>query len=213
VFLLGALEGAGYRPVNCSPAIRSYEGPFGVGYLVATYAPMDTKTATILNLARTAIAHFLETGNLLSPPRALPTALTHPAAAFVSLHNADGSLRGCIGTTVATQPDLAQEIIANAVAAATTDPRFAPVTPSELAKLKLSVDVLDPPQPAASPDDLDPERFGVIVTAADGRQGVLLPRLDGVTTAAEQIAICRQKAGIDPEEPIKLAKFEVDRIE
>ncbi len=43
------------------------------------------------------------------------------------------------------------------------------------------------------------------------RKGLLLPDLEGVDTVEQQIDICRQKAGIDYDEPIKLYKFEVKR--
>ena len=55
-----------------------------------------------------------------------------------------------------------------------------------------------------------PSRYGVIVESG-GRRGLLLPSLEGVNTVEEQIAICRQKAGILPHEPIKLHRFEVRR--
>ena len=53
----------------------------------------------------------------------------------------------------------------------------------------------------------------VIVEAARGwhRRGLLLPDLEGVDTVEEQIRICRLKAGIAEEEPIKLMRFEVAR--
>jgi AMMECR1 domain-containing protein len=110
-----------------------------------------------------------------------------------------------------TKPTLAEEIIANAVAAATHDPRFNPVIASELPSLTLSVDVLGTPDPEPNLAGLDPRRFGIIVSASDGRQGVLLPDLEGVDTVADQIAICRQKGSIGPHEPIQIQKFTVTR--
>jgi AmmeMemoRadiSam system protein A len=203
LFLLGALDGTEF-----APRVLSYEGPFGVGYLVATY---ETTAYTIMSLARQAARHYLETSELLPVPKPLPKALRRPAGAFVTLHEPDGDLRGCIGTTEPTRSSLAAEIIANAAAAATADPRFDPVTPAELGRLVLSVDVLSAPVPASGRSQLDPKRYGLIVAADDGRRGVLLPNLDDVTTVEEQIAICRQKGGIGPTEPVELFKFEVAR--
>ena len=63
----------------------------------------------------------------------------------------------------------------------------------------------------SSENDLDPARFGVVVQAGN-RKGVLLPDLPGVTTVKRQIEICREKAGIAPEETITMLRFYVERI-
>jgi AMMECR1 domain-containing protein len=60
----------------------------------------------------------------------------------------------------------------------------------------------------ASPAELDPARYGVVVTAADGRAGVLLPGIAGISTVDQQMAIARRKAGIAPDEPVTLERFE-----
>jgi hypothetical protein len=57
---------------------------------------------------------------------------------------------------------------------------------------------------------LDTKRYGIIVECG-GRRGLLLPNLEGVDTVEQQIEICRMKAGIAPDEPIKLYRFEVRR--
>jgi hypothetical protein len=72
------------------------------------------------------------------------------------------------------------------------------------------VDVLTEPEPVASQDQLDPKKYGIIVEAG-WRRGLLLPDLEGVDSVDYQIDICRQKAGISPDEPIKLYRFEVKR--
>jgi AmmeMemoRadiSam system protein A len=207
LFLLGALEITNFRP-----DVLSYEAPFGVGYLVTSYEPGALQPA-ITQLARAAIARYLTTEEILVPPKPVSKPLQRRAGAFVSLHEPDGSLRGCIGTIQPTKATLADEVTVNAIAAATSDPRFPPVTIGELAGLHLSVDVLTTPKPEPNPSKLDPKRFGIIITSPDGRQGILLPDLPGVTTADEQIEICRQKAGIGPHEPIDIQKFEVKRYE
>jgi AmmeMemoRadiSam system protein A len=135
------------------------------------------------------------------------------AGVFVSLHDAHGQLRGCIGTFLPSQPNVALEVIHNAISAATRDPRFPPVRPRELAGLDIKVDVLSTPEPVDDLDDLDPRRHGVIVQSSSGwpRRGLLLPDLPGVDTVEEQVRICRLKAGIGPNEPISLECFEVRR--
>ena len=131
------------------------------------------------------------------------------AGAFVTLKK-DGRLRGCIGTVEATKSTLAAEIAANALAAGLRDPRFPPVEKGELSQLTYSVDVMGPPEAVASQGELDPQRYGVIVRAG-GRTGLLLPNLEGVETATQQVEIARQKAGIDLHEKMKLYRFEVER--
>jgi len=139
----------------------------------------------------------------------LDPALWRPRrACFVSLKNP--SLRGCIGTIHPTRKDLGQEIIANALAAATRDPRFPPLGPTELAGVLFSVDVLSEPEPVSDWSELDPTRWGVIVSQ-DGRRGLLLPDLPGVDSAAQQVAIAAQKAGILDLNNLALQRFSVDR--
>jgi AMMECR1 domain-containing protein len=82
----------------------------------------------------------------------------------------------------------------------------------ELDDLTYSVDVLGQPEQVAGIDQLDVKRYGVIVEAGP-RRGLLLPDLEGVDTPQQQIDICRQKAGIGPDEPVKLYRFEVKRYE
>jgi len=161
-----------------------------------------------VRLARRAIQAHVIDGSTIDPPRALPPEMGYPAAAFVSIKK-HGELRGCMGTITPTKPSAAREIVANAIKAATVDPRFSPVRPKELAALEISVDVLAPPE-RAEPDDLDPTQFGVIVESG-WRRGLLLPALPGVLSPQSQICIARRKAGIAPDEPIVLWRFRVER--
>lgn len=61
-----------------------------------------------------------------------------------------------------------------------------------------------------SPDRLDPKIYGVIVSYGRKR-GLLLPDLEGVDTAAEQVDIARRKGGIREEDPYTLQRFKVVR--
>jgi AmmeMemoRadiSam system protein A len=134
-----------------------------------------------------------------------------PQACFVSL-KAAGRLRGCIGTLQPSQPHLEWEVLENALAAATRDPRFPPVRREEVAGLRLSIDLLFAPEPVESAAALDPAQWGVIVR--EGRRcGVLLPSIPGVRTAEQQIGICREKAGIAADAAVTLERFLVRRIE
>ena len=74
------------------------------------------------------------------------------------------------------------------------------------------VDVLGEPELVAGIDELDPRRYGVIVSCADGRRGLLLPDLDGVDTVEEQVEIAARKGGIDLfGDAYRLERFEVVR--
>ena len=130
----------------------------------------------------------------------------------MSIKTLRGDLRGCIGTILPVRPRLDLEIIENAVASSTRDPRFPPMKAQELDKVSFSVDVLSFPEPVADRRDLDPALWGVIVSRGALR-GVLLPDLEGVDTVEEQIAIAAQKAGIrNPEAGVEIERFRVDRF-
>ena len=159
-----------------------------------------------VELAKKTIETFITHGDVYEPSEDEMTEemKDHRAGAFVSIHE-NGQLRGCIGTISPTCKNIAYEIVSNAIAASTRDPRFDPIRSEELDNLEINVDVLSPEEPIDSPDQLDVNRYGVIVEKG-------LPDLDGVDTVEEQIAIAKRKAGIDPDaKGVKLYRFEVVR--
>ncbi len=163
-----------------------------------------------VKLARETIENYIKQGKIITPPLDLPEEMINQkAGVFVSIKKF-GNLRGCIGTFMPTQENIAYEIIRNAISAAVDDPRFSQVTASELGDLTISVDVLSPPEEISDVSELDPEKYGVIVSSGYKR-GLLLPDLEGVDTAEEQIDIAKRKAGIYPGEKVKLYRFEVKR--
>lgn len=166
-------------------------------------------TSPLVQLAKDTIVAYVSEGKRIRPPAELTPEMEKRAGVFVSIHKGE-ELRGCIGTIEPARQNVAEEIIANAVAAATQDPRFDPITPGELKDLDVNVDVLTEPEPVADPSTLDPKKYGVIVECGY-RRGLLLPDLPGVESVQEQINICCAKGGIRPGEPVKLYKFEVNR--
>lgn len=164
-------------------------------------------------LARASVEGFVRTGRPIKVPADTPRELLESrAGVFVSLHE-DGELRGCIGTIEPVRKNVAEEIVRNGVAACSEDPRFPPVRAEELDYLELSVDVLFPAEPVASEAELDPARYGVIVSKG-WRRGLLLPNLEGVDTVEQQVAIAKRKAGIGlGERGVRLERFEVVRHE
>ena len=161
-----------------------------------------------VKLASLAVETFIKTGRVISPPKDCPSSfLSQRSGVFVTLME-NGQLRGCIGTYLPTQKNLAEEIIHSAVAAASEDPRFSPVREEELSKLEYEVSLLSPPEAVKSLEELDPKRYGIIVKDEMGRTGLLLPNLPEVKTVGQQIAIASQKAGINPQaKKITLYKF------
>lgn len=229
VMMLGCFQGEAIRTTPLS-----YEGPFGVGYGVCLLEREDSPEATLpdekvagkvldkthgrrgtrqhplVQLAQNTVEALakgepLPSGTDVDLPRELP----QRAGVFVTLKKGE-ELRGCIGTIAPTHSSLAEEVIANARQAAFSDPRFSPVTTEELMELSYSVDVLSDPEPVGGVEDLEPKRFGVIVEAGN-RRGLLLPDLADIDSAEAQVAIARRKAGIKPEERVRLYRFEVKR--
>jgi AmmeMemoRadiSam system protein B/AmmeMemoRadiSam system protein A len=161
-----------------------------------------------VKLARETVESYI-TKHVIPEPVDIPEEMRGKAGVFVSIH-AGEDLRGCIGTISPTKDNIAKEIINNAISSATRDPRFPPISKHELAGLNYNVDVLMPPEPVENEKDLDPKKYGVIVEAG-WRRGLLLPDLEGVKSVEHQIEICRAKAGIEYNEPVKLYRFEVKR--
>ena len=164
----------------------------------------------LTGLARKSIEYYLVHRKLLPVPDQVPLELfSRKAGVFICL-KIRGQLRGCIGTFHPQLDNLVLEIIHNAVSAAIEDPRFPRVSMKELTSIEISVDILTPPEPISSPEELDPRQYGVIVQR-QGRRGLLLPDIEGIDTVEEQIRIARIKAGIRPGEAVELFRFRVDR--
>ncbi|MFI5342510.1 MAG: AmmeMemoRadiSam system protein A, partial [Candidatus Methylomirabilales bacterium] len=100
--------------------------------------------------------------------------LQAPSAAFVTIM-CEEELRGCIGYVEPIKP-LAEAVAHCAAAAATDDPRFPPVTPDELSRLRVEVSILSPLRPIADPQEIRVGTHGLFITQAV-RHGLLLPQV------------------------------------
>ena len=170
-------------------------------------------THSYVKLAVEAVRYYLLEGELLSCPSPLPNGMEDQSGVFVSIKTKNNhKLRGCIGTVTPSQDNLAKEIIQNAVNAATRDPRFKAITREELDKLSFSVDVLTPLEAIDSPDQLNPQRYGLSIRS-NNQQGILLPDLKGVDTTTKQIDICLKKGNIPKNAPFQMYRFEVERYQ
>ena len=228
VIMAGAFDGLKIKATRFS-----HQDVTGVGYGICSFYPEgpdetrrfrklrieeeERKLAALaensddyVKLARRSLESYVLRKETIEVPKGLPAEMySKQAGAFVSIHK-QGSLRGCIGTILPTEDNVAAEIIQNAISASSFDPRFDPITADELKYLEINVDVLGEPEDIDSPSQLDVKRYGVIVSSG-GKRGLLLPDLEGVDTVEDQIDIARRKAGIRPGERLKLQRFEVVR--
>ena len=164
-----------------------------------------------VQLAKKTIEEYVKHVRVVDVPEELPEDMRRKAGVFVSLKK-HGELRGCIGTFMPAYKNLYEEIVRNAIAAATQDPRFNPVVENELDEIAYSVDVLSAPEKVEDIAELNPRNFGVIVVKGH-RKGLLLPDLEGVNTVDEQLMIAKMKAGIDPADTkTDIYKFSVERF-
>jgi len=226
---IGVLEG-----YKLKSTVYSYEGPFGVGYMTAHIKRMYKTEQSVLEkyikrknsmyehlikqedayvkLARKTINEYINNKIKIKVPIDLPDELyNEKKGAFVTIKK-EGQLRGCIGTILSTKKNVAEEIIENAILAATQDPRFNEIELNELKDLVISVDVLYSPEDITDKSQLDVKKYGVIVQSGYKR-GLLLPNLEGVDSVEKQIDIALEKANIDKTKSYKLQRFKVERHE
>lgn len=135
----------------------------------------------LVAIARRSISQLVEAHRQYEPALdQLPERLRRPGASFVTLYLAE-QLRGCIGSVEPYLP-LATDVAFNAVAAASRDSRFPPVTCDELPALELSVTILSPLQPLTYQNDSDlasrlrPGIDGVMIRWRQ-RRSLLLPQV------------------------------------
>jgi hypothetical protein len=148
----------------------------------------------LLRLARETITRLLRTDTVPLPRGGSPK-LLREAGVFVTLTK-HGQLRGCIGRIV-PEGTLVRLTSAMAIEAATKDPRFPPVTASELTDLELEVSVLTPMKPVPGPDAIVVGRDGVLMRLGD-RGAVFLPQVAPQQgwTRTEMLEQLAEKAGL-----------------
>ena len=130
----------------------------------------EERTA-LLELAHEAILAPLE--NREPRPFSPSAHLSESRGAFTTVYS-NGKLRGCVGYPTAVMP-LYKTVVETSQSAAFDDPRFAPVTLAEAARLKISISVLSPVF-FIRPEDVDVGRHGLIISQ-HGYRGLLLPQV------------------------------------
>ncbi len=173
----------------------------------------EEQRATLLRGARYALEDHFALAGSAEPQMDL---VVESGGVFATLR-LDGELRGCIGY-VRRSAELSKLVASAVVAAATGDPRFQPVQPSEVTRLRISVSVLTVPEPIDEVDAIEVGRDGLIVER-DGVRGLLLPEVASERNWTRDrflVETCL-KAGL-PEDSWKSAdtvvqRFETDRFE
>ena len=193
-------ESVGASPAVEDPTVATPQDP------TVTVVP-DEAGDVLLSAARTAIAQALgtTTSHVATAAHAgTPPAWTlEPGASFVTLKK-NGRLRGCIGSLAAQHP-LLEDVRGNAVAAATRDPRFAPMTPDELPAVAIEVSVLSVPRPLRVSSlregyaALRPGVDGVILETGASHRTTLLPQMwQDLPDPAQFLGHLWLKAGVTP---------------
>ena len=133
----------------------------------------DVQQQQLLALARSAIREYLQSGRLTGYQTDDPL-LTRRAGAFVTLYH-KGELRGCTGHVAANRP-LYEVVKERAVATATTDHRFPPLTLAEMDDLTIEISILSPLRRLSGIEQIEVGRHGLVIVQA-GRRGLLLPEV------------------------------------
>jgi len=162
----------------------------------------------LVELARNAVKEYLKTGKCIEAPESTPKKLFEKCGVFVTiskLKNGEKQLRGCIGYPYPTNP-LVEAVIDSAINAATQDPRFRRLSPSELDEVVFEVSVLTPPElvEAAKPEEylvkFKVGEHGLIVEKGMFK-GLLLPQVPIEWNWCEEEFLCQccMKAGLPPD--------------
>ena len=150
----------------------------------------------LLSIARVSIDAVLRKKPLPDVKFTEPS-LTGHQGAFVTLHRA-GQLRGCIGRFTADEP-LYKVVSQMAVAAATQDHRFPPVTLPELDKIEIEISVLSPLRKMGDIGELELGKHGIYVMKGMSA-GCYLPQVADETGWSKEEFLrrcCLEKAGLD----------------
>jgi hypothetical protein len=175
----------------------------------------------LVKLARRAVEEHLKNRKKISIPKDAPKKLLQACGVFVTINavtDGEKDLRGCIGYPYPTEP-LAQAVIESAINSATQDPRFYPLSLSELDNVVFEISVLTPPQLIGAkksseyPSKVKVGEDGLIVERGMFK-GLLLPQVpvEWKWDCEEFLCQCCIKAGLPPDnwllEGTKIYKFQ-----
>lgn len=174
----------------------------------------------LVKIARTAIETWLKDHKKINPPNKIQTKLQSKMGVFTTLKywEKDKSLRGCIGLPYPIKP-LVEAVIESSIDAATSDPRFPPITVEELKSIVIEISILTPPKEMKVKSPLDLPNFiqiGIdgLIIEKDRFKGLLLPQvaIEWDMNPEEFLSNCCMKAGLPPDAwlstDIKINKFQ-----
>ena len=159
----------------------------------------------LIQLARKAVEEYVKDGRIINPPKETTPKFLEPRGVFVTINstrNGEKKLRGCIGYPYPTNP-LTEAVMDSAINSATQDPRFHPLSRSELNEVVFEISVLTPPQiieaknPTEYPSKIKVGEDGLIVEK-DIFKGLLLPQVPVEWEWDEEEFLCQccVKAGL-----------------
>ncbi|MGO9340342.1 MAG: AmmeMemoRadiSam system protein B [Terracidiphilus sp.] len=145
------------------------------GAMVQTpYSLTDKDKSDLLAVARKSVESTVEEKRNYQPDATVSEDLKQERGAFVTLTET-GALRGCIGYTSAVKP-LYMTVRDTAALAAIRDPRFAPVSASELPKLDYEISVLSPLRRVTDIQQIKVGEHGLLMKNG-AYEGLLLPQV------------------------------------
>ena len=181
----------------------------------------NSEGESLIKLARNAVKEYLESRSTIKVPGDISQKLLERCGVFVTiskLSQGEKRLRGCIGYPYPVSP-LADAVIDSAINAATQDPRFKPLSQSELSGVIFEVSILTPPElietskPQEYLSKFKVGKHGLIVEKG-WTKGLLLPQVPVEWNWCEEEFLCQcfMKAGLPPdswlEKDTRIYKFE-----
>ena len=176
----------------------------------------DVDGNQLVKMARKTVTELLRNNSKINDPK-FNSKFDFDSGVFVTI-NKQNSLRGCIGFPFPVKK-LSEGLVDAAIAAATEDPRFSPITPDELDQIVFEVTVLTPPieikveDPLKYLTNIKIGRDGLIVEN-DYASGLLLPQVPTEYGWNEEQFLCHtcEKAGLDKDawkdQSTKVSRFQ-----
>ena len=134
----------------------------------------EPEKSELLALARKSVEYVVQEKYAYEPPSNASATLNQEHGAFTTLKKS-GVLRGCIGYTSAEKP-LYITVRDTATLAAMRDPRFSPVTASELPSLQYEISVMSPLRRVTDIQQIKVGQHGLLMKNGDS-EGILLPQV------------------------------------
>jgi len=166
------------------------------------------KTKNYILLAKKAVETFIGESKIIEHEH--ENGKKNDKGVFVTIYK-NSKLRGCVGTYIPSKYTLEEEIIYNAISAASRDNRFETITKQELNQLTYEVSLINKPEfiDEINKEKLDPKKYGLIAISMKNKnqRSILLPNIEGINTVDEQINILLKKAGIEKYSSTEVALY------